>query len=272
VLQLLPLDHRKDEPNTRASFAKVIALMGETGDWKNLAGWLEGLRTARRRVWGWQLEKVVRRAVEGGRVGVVHDCLRRVEGTGLGLWDLRVAREVVWGAVAKAREGGWSREGVERGVKFAEDVWELMFDPRHGEKMVGREDAKKRPEVIGVLVQMHAAKAVLFGEGKDEGGKVERYTGLMLARWENAELELDEEDWNDANYKLLMWAPVWHGMTLAQKVLDPSTPLAKNLRKKLTRDVEPLVQRASAVLSAHAPEEGKRRGLKIYEELSQVSV
>jgi len=151
-------------------------------------------------------------------------------------------------------------------------VWELMFDPRHGEKMVGREDAKKRPEVIGVLVQMHAAKAVLFGEGKDEGGKVERYTGLMLARWENAELELDEEDWNDANYKLLMWAPVWHGMTLAQKVLDPSTPLAKNLRKKLTRDVEPLVQRASAVLSAHAPEEGKRRGLKIYEELSQVSV
>jgi len=119
---------------------------------------------------------------------------------------------------------------------------------------------------------MHAARAGLFGEGKDEGGKVERYTGLMLARWDNAELEVDEDDWNDANYKLLMWAPVWHGMTLAQKVLDPSTPLAKDLRIKLTQDLEPLIKRASAVLSAHAPEEGKRRGLKTYEELTQVSL
>jgi len=246
--------------------------MAETGDWRNLPGWLEGLKTARRSIKGWQMEKMVRRAVEGGRMGVVHECLRRVEGTGLGLWDLRVAREVVWGAVAKARQSGWSQEGVERGVKFAEDVWDLMFDPRHAGKMVGREDAKKRLEIIGVMVQMHAAKAVLFGEGMDEGGKVERYTELMLGRWDKTELEVDEEDWNDANYKLLMWAPVWHGMTLAQKVLDPSKPLAKILRIKLTQDLQPQIVRAQAVLSAHAPEEGKRRGLKMYEELIQISV
>lgn len=272
VLQLHPLDHQKDEPNTRASFAKVLALMSETGDWKNLPGFLEGLRIARRSVKGWQMEKMVRKANESGRMGVVHDCLRRVEGTGLGLWDVRVAREVMWGAVGKCVRSGWSKEGVEGGRKFAEDVWELMFDPRHAEKMVGREDAKKRPEVLGVLVQMHAAKAVLFGEGKDEGGKVEIYMGLMLGQWDNAELEIDEENWSDANYKLLTWAPVWHGMMLAQTVLHPSSPTAKTLKTKLTQDVEPLIETAAAALAAHPSEDGKRRGLKMYEELIQVSV
>ncbi|KAL9098261.1 MAG: hypothetical protein Q9163_006050, partial [Psora crenata] len=57
VHQLHPLDHQRDEPNTRSSFAKATALMAELTDWRNFPPFLEGLKTARRRVKGWQFEK-----------------------------------------------------------------------------------------------------------------------------------------------------------------------------------------------------------------------
>jgi len=246
--------------------------MAETGDWRNLAGFLEGLRGARRGVKGWQMEKMVRRACGGGRLGVVNDCLRRVQKTGMGLWDLRVSREVMWGALGKCGLEGWSREGVERATRFADNVWELMADPRHTWRMAGVTDPKRRPEILGILVLLHACRVALFGEGKDEVAAVERHTQSMLKFWDSQELDFAEGDWNDANYKLLMWAPVWRGMTVAQKVLGPSSPLGKELERKLCEELGPLMERGQAVLSANLPEEGTRRGLKVQTELSQLSV
>lgn len=240
--------------------------MGECGDWRNLPSWLEGLKVARRRVKGWQVEKMVRRANEKGMMGVVMDCVRRVEKTGVVLGNVRVAREVAWGAVLKAVQSGWSEQGVESGVKYVENVWEMLCDGRHK----GVEDPKKRPEVVGVLMQMYAAKALLIQGGRDEGGTVEKWAGLMLRLWENAELTVDETDWSDANYKLLMWSPVWHGIKMARQVLGSESPLSKRLEIRLTQDLEPLLQKTQAILDAHAPQEGKRRGLKMYESLSQV--
>ena len=248
--------------------------MGESGDWGNMAGFLEGLKVARRKVAGWQVEKMVRRANEGGKMGVVHDVLRRVEKTGVGLWDVRVCREVMWGAVLKATQSGWSEEGIEKGVKYAENIWELMWDPRHVEeqKKVGM-DPRGRPEIVGVMVLMHAVKAVKLGGGKDEAGMVERYAEVMLKRWENSRdtMVVDEQDWSDANYKLCVWAPVWHGMKMARQVVGAGSPHGKRLEKKLSQDLEPLVQKCQAIVLAHAPDEGMRRGLKMYEDVLQAS-
>lgn len=270
VLQLHPLSHVEDEPKTRASFAKALDLMTETGDFKNLLGFLEGLRTARRSIKGYQLEKAVRRANASGRQSIINDCLRRTESTGLSLGDLRVAREVTWGATLKAMQSEWSQEGVEKAAKYTENIWELMHDPRHHEKMHGLEDAKRRPEVLGVLVQLCAARAKLGGDKS----AVEKYASLMLSNWENGkeELAIQEEDWNDANYKLLMWAPVWHGIQLAREVLGAQSSLGKKLGEKMSQDVEPLVKKCQEILSANRPQEGIRRGLNMYERLSQVSL
>lgn len=274
VLQLHPLDKRRDEPPTRSSFARVVQLMGESGDWGNMAGFLEGLKVARRKLAGWQVEKMVRRANEGGKMGVVHDILRRVEKTGVGLWDVKVCREVMRGAIWKGVQSGWSEEGIERGVKYAENIWELMWDPRHVEEQEkAGMDPKARPEIVGVMVLMHAIKAVKLGGGKDERGLVEKYAEVMLKRWENSrgEMLVDEQDWSDANYKLLTWAPVWHGMRMARQVVGAGTPLGERIGEKLSQDLEPLMQISQAVLLAHAPEEGTRRGLKMYEDILQVS-
>ena len=270
VIQLKPLSHVKDEPATRPAIKKVVDLMTETKDWRNLPGFLDGLMTARRSVKGFQLEKMVRKANECGKMGVVLECLKRVEDTGMGLWELRVAREVMWGATAKAMQADWSEDGVEKGVKFAELIWEMMLDPRHREKMHGDQDAKKRPEVIGVLVQMHAARALVENIG-DDVGLVEKYVKMMLQVWGNTETTFEEGDWDDANYKLTMWAPVWHGMAMAQKVLGAKTPIGKELGTKL-EELESLIGRAQPLVRDNSTEEGPRRGLKLYESLSQVSL
>lgn len=274
VLQLRPLDKRRDEPPTRSSFATVVRLMGESGDWGNMAGFLEGLKVARRKLAGWQVEKMVRRANEGGKMGVVHDILRRVERTGVGLWDVKVCREVMRGAVLKAAQSGWGEEGIEKGVRYAENIWELMWDPRHTEVQKKIEmDPRQRPEIVGVMALMHAVKVVKLGGGRDEGGMVEKYTQLMLTRWENSRevMAVDAQDWSDANYKLYVWAPVWHGMKLARQIVGAESPLGKRLSDKLSQDLEPLVQKCQAILLAHAPKEGTRRGLKMYEDTLQAS-
>lgn len=239
-----------------------------------MAGFLEGLKVARRKLAGWQVEKMVRRANEGGKQGVVHDILRRVETTGLGLWDVKVCREVMRGAVLKGVQSQWSEEGVEKGLKYAENIWELMWDSRHVEQKKRVEmDPRGRPEIVGVMVLMHAVKAVKLGGGKDEWGMAEKYAEVMLKKWENSRgiMEIDAQDWSDANYKLMVWAPIWHGMKMAQQIVGAGSPLGKRLGEKLRQDLEPLIQKSQAIVLAHEPEEGTRRGLKMYEDILQAS-
>lgn len=269
-----PLNHLTDEPNTRSSIAKVLDLMKEGRDWNNLPGFLEGLRTAKRKVRTWQVKKMVRRANVAGRQGTVMECLRRVEGTGVGLWELSVAREVMWGAVLRAGQAEWSKEGVEQALKFAEGVAELMEDPRHtleNAKGAGYADPRYMPEVVGVSVQLRAARAVLFGEGKDEGGRVKKGVEQLMACWGNKEMGFKEGGWNEANYQLMMWAPVWHGMKMAQKVLGKDSEIGLFLGTKVKRELEPLLRKARDVLVKKTPQDCGRRGLKMYDELSKVS-
>ncbi|KAM0802911.1 hypothetical protein BDR22DRAFT_819565 [Usnea florida] len=274
VLQLKPLDKTRDEPPMRSSFAKVVGLMGESGDWRNMAGFLEGLKVARRKLAGWQVEKMVRRANEGGKLGVVLEILRNVDKTGVGLWDVGVCREVMRGAVLRGLRSGWSKEGVDKGVRYAECIWDLMWDPRNVEqqKKVGM-DPRAKPEIVGVMVLMHAIRAVRFGEGKDEEVMVWRYAELMLKIWENSRalMVVDAQNWSDANYKLMVWAPVWLGMKLARQIVGAGSPLGKRLGEKLRQDLEPLVRETQAIVAAHAAEGGTRRGLKMYEDMLRAS-
>lgn len=248
--------------------------MTESGEWGNLAPFLEGLKVAKRKLGGWQVEKMVRRANEGGRQGVVLEVLRRGGRTGVGLADVRVCREVMRGAVLRAKQGGWSEEGVEKGVRHAENVWELMWDGRRVEEQrkVGV-DPRRRPEIVGVLVLMHAVKAVRLEGGKDEEGLVEKYTEIMLKGWENSreDMAIDAQDWSDANYKLCIWAPVWYGMKMARQVVGAGSPLGKRLGEKLVQDLEPLIEKSQAIVLAYTPKEGARRGLKMYEDVVQAS-
>lgn len=249
--------------------------MKDAKDWQNLPGFLEGLKTAKRQLHVWQIEKMIRRANIAGRQGVVLECLRRAEGTRVRLRDVQVVREVMWGAVMRAQQGNWEKEPVEQALKLARAAWDLMEDPRHVMKAraVGPEHvARTRPEVVGVMVQLEAAKALLVAEGKDEGERVESMVERLLGCCVNADLASGEMGRFDAHNKLMMWAPVWHGMMMARKVLGEDSNYGKLLGEKIDQDLGPALKEAIDSVARAPQKEGLRRGVKMYEELSSVAL
>lgn len=236
--------------------------MKDGKDWVNIPGFLEGLKTAKRKLSAAQLEKLVRRANMCGRQGVVLVCLQRVERTGMGLWDAGVARECMLGAVMRAVAGQWGKEAVEEGARLARMYWELMWDERHSK--VGGANVKLMPEVVGVMVLLSAARVLKVGEGKEEVGK---FAERLVGAWGRFDLTADESDWVQANHLLVAWAPVLQGMKLAQRVLGKESQLGKDLGLKAQKELEPLLRKALATVNAHTPEGGTRRGVQLYEDL-----
>lgn len=188
----------------------------------------------------------------------------------MSLSDLGVAREVLWGALLPPIQEDFSEDSLGRAIKYVDNIWELLCEPRHTSSITQESDPRRRPDVLGVMVLLHATRAVRFGDGKDGSGEVEKWTGMMLAQWENGGHELDSEpdDWIKANYTLLQYSPVYFGAILAERVLPSSSPLSKHLNGKIS-GLRPLLDQCRDLM---ADDSGKqRRGLKMYESLSKFS-
>lgn len=268
---MVPLAHQRDEPQTRSSITKVLDLMKVETDWGNLPAFLTGLKTAKRKLRPWQAEKIARRACMAGRWRTIMVCCEKVEGTGLGLWEAGVVRELLWTAMGKAQRGGWTKGAVYKALRLANKVWAMMQDPRHEyTKEKATVNPMRRPEIVGIMLQLHAAKILRSGDQKDRQGKVQRFVDHLLSIWRDEDLHAHDENWSDANHKLMKWAPVWHGMKMAQQILGATSKNAEELDCKL-KDVEISLQTARDVMSMTDQPDGERRGLKVYEELSCVS-
>ena len=261
----------RDNPSMRRSLAKVLDLMEETGGnaWENLPGLLVGLKRSRWHLPGWQQQKLVRRACFAKQEGMIVQCIRQVDLTGLSMKEPGAVMEIMRAALRRAQDGEWGKEGLQRGVKFAESVWWLMQEEK--QTQLGLNDPMRNPELAGIMVLLHAAKAVKYGEKKDVEGHVARYVEILLAQWKNADLTSVERHKFDANQKLVGWAPVLHGMKMARQVLGEESDVGKELGIKLEREVEPMLEKARQVILTRMPQEGSRRGLKLYEELSVLS-
>lgn len=209
--------------------------------------------------------------MHGGERGGDHVVLENGEADGSGPVGAKGGDGINVGGGEEGASGEWKKEAVEAGVKFAEDVWVMMQDPNQIEaaKINGTIDSMRRPEVIGVLVLLHAARAVMFGEGKDEGGKVAKYTERLLTVWAGFNMTFKEGDWNQANQILVMAAPVWSGMRMARRVLGKGSELEKELGVILA-EMEPVLQNLRDTITTHQPKEDVRRGLNMYDELSKI--
>lgn len=266
---MVPLSHQHDEPNSRSSLTKVLDLMKTDIDWHNLSEFLAGLKTAKRKVKPWQAEKIARKACMTGRWRTIMVYCEKVERTGFGLWQVGVVRELLWTAMGKAQRGEWTKGAVEKALKLANVVWTMMQDPRHKfTREKGPVDPMRRPDIVGVMLQLHAARILRSGDRMDREGKVQEYVERLLAIWNDADLTTHDE--NDENQILMKWAPVWHGMKMAQQVLGANAAKAEELGNKLTI-VENSLHKARDVTMTHQAEGETRRGLKLYEELSSVS-
>ena len=244
--------------------------MREPHDWDNMPGFLAGLHAAKRTLASGLLEKMVRRANERGRQGTVMECVRRAATTGLVLDEARVVREVMWGARLRARQAGWSEEGVGKALRQAEHVLEMLEDPKYSAiKGVEGERFSRMPDVVGVVLELAAAKAVRYGDGKDEDGKVATYATATVSglRTQAAKVGFEESNWYDANYQLQRWAPVLHGLRLAGGVLKDKPQLAQQVRNSAQK-LEEVVFKARDLLVTNTPQDRTRRGLMVYDDIS----
>ncbi|CAO1606032.1 hypothetical protein XANCAGTX0491_009531 [Xanthoria calcicola] len=285
VHALKPLNRLTDEPSTSKSLAQMVELCKEGKDWVNMVPFLIELKTAGRKVKGPQFEKMVRRMGEKGGLGVVIEMARRVEGTGMRLGEIGIAREALWGAVMKYIRSEQNEAAVHDAHKFIEAIWELLSDERHVDRpATGKKtsDPKTHPEIIGVLLWIRALKASLLADNQDADGTVKRAAEMVLAVWNRDKNKTnnnnnntgDDENttnWYDANRTLIMWAPVWHGMKMARGIVGENTVLGRDLANAVSLDLEPMLKEAQRVVAQHVGEDVTRRGLVVYEELSKMA-
>ena len=248
--------------------------MSTKSDWDVLPGFLEGLKWSGRKVTLPMAEKMIRRAGSAGRIGVITECLRRVERTGLKLDHVQKARNLMYGALQTAIHSGWNEEGTTKALKQAEVFLELVEDPAHvPTRTTGTNtDPRKAPDVVAVAMGLAAFKTAKFAEGSDGAAKVEKYAKRVLRLWGNAELGPVGGSWWDANQKLIVWAPVVHGIRSALQVLVHQSETGKKLGRILRDDLEPLVGNANMVLEQHSSDDVQRRGLVLYKELERAVI
>ncbi len=213
----------------------------------------------------------MRRACKQGKEGLIMQCMKQVERTGLSLWDAGAAREMMLASVRRANEARWTKNGVAGALKFAEAVWSLMQDPRHAlpKKRDGLVDPMSRPEIVGILLQLHSANALHQlpdPPSSKHMSAVRSYATMVsvqLSLLDPSELSLTpppppplpspvisstsnssppplpsssssppiipKEIFNAANEKAYLYSPLAHGMRLTLKLLTTITSSAENV-------------------------------------------
>lgn len=294
-VQLFHIDRVKDEPSTRKGVEKMLELMKDKRDWENLPLLLAELKIAKRKSVP-PVEKLVRRANEAGMQHVVLECVKRTKETGMTLTSLDVVREVMWGAHLRGHRAGWDERVTERALKYAENVSFLLEKQLHtrggGQEVSQQPDPRTQPDVVGVLLETAAIRALKHQGGQDKDGKVAQYAERLMECWENVTLDSTEDQsstraqnggdddstrakatplWVAANYDLQRWSPVWKGMEIAARILDPKTEVARWLKKTLP-DVENVLQRACELVErSHVGKpEVRRRGLEWYHDMRKI--
>ncbi|KAG8529688.1 uncharacterized protein KY384_005169 [Bacidia gigantensis] len=246
---LKPLNHTKDEPTSRSSYVQALALMEEIGDWNNVVALLEGFKQAKRKFKFGLKEKTLRMLGNQGQLGIITEMLRRVDKTEVNLSEGNIAHEAMTGAIQKGiKEGDWAAA-----VKYAEMIWEMLWEERHSTHdfsrrtnakyyqwmVVPTEKATKRPEIVGAMVLVHAMQG-----NKEE---TERYTTALMKTWHVVEKLVDMEDlqmikhaWN---MQLLAYSPLRLGLKRAAHLLSSSDESKRAFLEKAQVDIDVVTKR-----------------------------
>ena len=212
--RLEPLAHEVLPRKT--DVVKVLGMMKNPEDWRNLVPFLTGLVSSGRKPQPALYAKIVRLAGESGVPGIALAAAKQVSRTGLTLGNAEIACELFFAARIKAQKAGFTGEEVEAALRVAQEAAFLMHDPKHAAL-----DADQNPQfmslVSGVLLELSAARALDSFGGKDKTGEVTRYMRTLFVNWEYEGYEIPEH-WRQANYKLRDWLVLWHGLKLSLEV------------------------------------------------------
>lgn len=249
------IDRTIDVPNMTSSLYKILALMQDKRDWDNLPLLLRGMtRTGIRRKAHLHYV-IVKQAALAGRLDVALECVRMASETGFYLSDIRLVERLVLKIQANAMDSDWGSKETKKALSWVETISTLLEEEKHRSKSVSvKEDPRMSPVVMGVLLELASIRASWHLDGKDEDGKVARYTNILLDLDFDALKPVEKSPDNDQllheiNRWMLSVAPILHGMEMAQKVLDPASEDAKKL-KLMTAELKHTISQERDILVA----------------------
>lgn len=241
--------------------------MKDSNDWENLPRLLVGLKTARRVLEKEDWERMVRKAGQAGRQAVLLECASRVSETGFKLGDVEMVAEVMWWMQQRAANVKWNLKGTAKALNMAEQVMMLLESDKHvGRAGLGKLDPRQRPEVVGILLQLAAARAVKHQGGKDTDGKVKSYA-QRLKHTMDKEIVMDVAGgWHARNLLLCRIVPILHGMKMAVGVLEPGSDISRWMGDRM-QGVEEVVSENFEIVLKEMREGAMPRGVACYREL-----
>ena len=274
---------KSKDGQTQETQAQVEEFAGKVrrNEFDNLLPLLAGMRNSGRHWKLWQWEIVARMAGENDAAYALVEAARQAEETGLYLYDLRIIREVIWACRLHAASSQWSAEKCAKALGYLEELARLMEDPvqkREEQRAInkgildGKLNPLKQADVIGVAVELAAKRVEALEDEETEEVLIHARTNLhnylhrLLPNIDNA---IDESAkavaeaeplGMVADYELLRWVPVLHGLKTVQSAL----------KSKNTTDLGDYIERVSkrvqdarntVIDSVGGDEGGKRRGL-----------
>lgn len=215
-----PFHLRPMDPQSRPSkkeIKDVISLMKTKQDWQNLLPFVAGLRMSHRIVEPERWEWLVRKAGEADALGIILECAKQTSRTGLRLNNVGIVQRIFFELHRKAQEGEFKDPAVSKALNLAKQFVTLMEAPEHLERNI-EQDPKRRPFVIGTLLELSAARSLNDLGGKDETGDVLAYAQRLLAAWRLGNFSRDVKDWVSVDFMLQENMPIYNGMKLALQV------------------------------------------------------
>ncbi|PYH88987.1 hypothetical protein BO71DRAFT_453728 [Aspergillus ellipticus CBS 707.79] len=195
----------------------AISLMQTGNDWQNLAPLLSGMEMSNRKVKAGRKEWIVRKAGAADALGVLVGCAQQAKTTGMRLNDVELVKRVFFELHLKAQRAEFKGEGVVKALGFGRQFAQLMETPDHVVHDL-QKDPKRRPFVVGTLLELAAARALSEAGGKDVEGDVKLYSQRLLGCWKMGTFNREEKDWRAIDHMLQENVPVLNGMRLALQV------------------------------------------------------
>ncbi|KAK4501636.1 hypothetical protein PRZ48_007445 [Zasmidium cellare] len=234
-----------------------LIVEGESGDdWQNLPKLLQGLHEGVKKAAApGQMEKIVRKALHNEKMGIIMQCLQQVEATGMTLKNEQVLKSMVCGLHDMAESSHWSESATGRALRDAKSIALMLESEAHGTgRKLASNDPRTQPEVLGVFLELTAVYAYKFEDAKDTQGLVKAYTSRLLDNLKDRN-PLPSEDQllqKGKQYPLLFAISIWHGLSLAQKILGKDMP-ARDQASKYIAEYESTLSRLVEQLKAQQP-------------------
>ena len=287
-MRLMPMK-LEDRPVKSKVIPKIMRLMSssqEDSGWDNLIPFLEGMNLAKEPVPRYFLEQITRRAYEQGKYHIPVRCAELARRTDYRLCYPGLAKQIFTGCHNRAAAAEFQGDELAAAAKQAEYVALLLEKEEHcGGKLKPEEkDARQSVMVVGVLLELAAARALNLDAGKDLDGRVASYLAKALVlsgqgvtppsftsekKRTLSERELEKLDVILNGAFLFKLLPAWHGMKLASKVEGAVTPEIQATLAERIKSLEEHIEVAQSKCRK-APKHVPRRALNMYDQLQSL--